>query len=228
MAAFPSRRTYDYRIQEAICESGDREFFPELNIPRSTIRSWLHRGTPDVVTADPAFDCYAEMATEIERRQIAVLGAIVGLLIAMLRVSKFQLDYERLPEGESKRVLLRAIERTKKTVPLNTALRITRLSAARYYSWHRAETGCELDDQPSCPRVVPTRLTPAEVADMRIMVEKDEHRHMSLRALSLHAQRIRKIFASPSTWYRLVRAAGWMRPRNRVYPAKPKIGIRAS
>ncbi len=34
--------------------------------------------------------------------------------------------------------------------------------------------------------------------------------------------------ASPSTWYRLVRIAGWRRPRNRVYPAKPKIGIRAA
>ncbi|MBW2244605.1 MAG: hypothetical protein JRH01_21680 [Deltaproteobacteria bacterium] len=62
---------------------------------------------------------------------------------------------------------------------------------------------------------------------MRQMVEDDDHRHMSLRALALHAQRIGKILASPSTWYRLVREAGWARPRNRVYPAKPKIGIRA-
>ena len=229
MAALHPRRTYDYRIREAICESGDRELFPELDIPRSTIRTWIHRGTPDVVTADLASDCYAEMATEIERlrRRTALLGAVVGLLIAMLRVSKVQLDYERLPEGETKRTLLRAIERTKKTLPLNAALRITRLSAARYHSWHRAEASCELDDQPSCPRVVPTRLTPAEIEDMRSMVENNEHRHMSLRALALHAQRLGNIVASPSTWYRLVRTGGWMRPRTRVYPAKPKLGIRA-
>jgi putative transposase len=62
---------------------------------------------------------------------------------------------------------------------------------------------------------------------MRRMVESDDHRHMSLRALALHAQRIGKVLASPSTWYRLVRTSGWRRPRNRVYPAKPKIGIRA-
>jgi transposase InsO family protein len=62
---------------------------------------------------------------------------------------------------------------------------------------------------------------------MREMVESNDHRHMSLRGLALHAQRIGKIVASPSTWYRLVRNAGWRRPRNRVYPAKPKIGIRA-
>jgi transposase InsO family protein len=36
------------------------------------------------------------------------------------------------------------------------------------------------------------------------------------------------VFASPSTWYRLVRRYRWRRPRRRVHPAKPKIGIHAS
>jgi hypothetical protein len=89
-------------------------------------------------------------------------------------------------------------------LPLSAALRITRLSASRYYSWCRAEIGCELDDQPGCPRVVPTRLTPAEIENVQRMVESDDHRHMSLRALALHAQRIVRVLASPSTWYRLV------------------------
>ncbi len=62
---------------------------------------------------------------------------------------------------------------------------------------------------------------------MREMVESGDHRHMSLRGLALHAQRIGKVFVSPSTWYSLARKWGWRRPRNRVYPAKPKIGIRA-
>ncbi len=66
MEALHSRRTYDYRIQEAICESGDRELFPELNIPRSTIRSWIHRGTTEVVTCEFAAHDYAERVVEIE------------------------------------------------------------------------------------------------------------------------------------------------------------------
>jgi putative transposase len=35
------------------------------------------------------------------------------------------------------------------------------------------------------------------------------------------------VFASPTTWYRLIRRRGWRRPRKRLYPAKPKIGVRA-
>jgi transposase InsO family protein len=229
MADLRSRRTYDYRIQEAICESGDRDLFPELKIPRSTIRSWIDRGMPEVISCDLATHDRAELTAEIERFRCrtALLGAVVGLLIATLRVSKVQLDYERLPDGDAKKILLRAIDRARKVLPLSAALRITRPSASRYYGWCRTEAGCDLDDQPSCPHAVPTRLTPNEIENIRKMVESDEYRHMSLRALALHAQRIGKVLASPSTWHRLVKKAGWKRPRKRVYPAKPKIGIRA-
>jgi putative transposase len=229
METHQTRRTYDHRIREAIFESGGRDLFPNLEIPRSTIRSWVHRGVPDVVSSDSAVRDRADLIAEIRvyQQRTALLGAIVGLLISMLRVSKVRLDYERLPEGDSKSVLLRAIDRAGKVLPLNSALRIARLSSSRYHSWCRADAGCDLDDQFSCPRVVPTRLTPTEVEAMREMVESEDHRHMSLRGLALHAQRIGKVFVSPSTWYRFVRISGWRRPRNRVYPAKPKIGIRA-
>ena len=117
MEALHSRRTYDYRIQEAICETGDRDtrrlrlLLPELNIPRSTIRSWIHRGAPEVISCDLATHDRAELTAEIERLRCrtALLGAIVGLLLAMLRVPKTHLDNERLPDGESKRIILRAI-----------------------------------------------------------------------------------------------------------------------
>jgi len=70
-------------------------------------------------------------------------------------------------------------------------------------------------------------LTPDEIENMRKMVDSDDHRHMSLRALALHAQRIERVLASPSTWYRLAKNAKWRCPRKRVYPEKPKMGIRA-
>jgi putative transposase len=55
-------------------------------------------------------------------------------------------------------------------------------------------------------------------------------RHMPLRTLSLFAQRAGKVFVSVTTWARLVREHehGWRRPRMRVYPAKPTLGVRAS
>jgi transposase InsO family protein len=60
------------------------------------------------------------------------------------------------------------------------------------------------------------------------MVTSDEYRHVPTGILARLAQRLGKVFASPTTWYRLVRVHKWRRPRQRVHPAKPKVGIRAS
>jgi transposase InsO family protein len=60
------------------------------------------------------------------------------------------------------------------------------------------------------------------------MVTATEYRHMPLRTLALYAERIGKVFASATTWAKLARQRGWRRPRRRVYPEKPKTGIRAT
>ena len=60
------------------------------------------------------------------------------------------------------------------------------------------------------------------------MVTSDEYRHIPTETLALLAQRLGKVFASPTTWHRLVRLYKWRRSRHRVHPSKPKVGIRAS
>ena len=42
-----------------------------------------------------------------------------------------------------------------------------------------------------------------------------------------HSSCIGRVFASATTWRRLVRERGWRRPRLRVHPAKPQVGLRA-
>ena len=55
-----------------------------------------------------------------------------------------------------------------------------------------------------------------------------EYRHMPLGTLARYAQRIGKVFASATTWSRLVRERDWRRPRQRIHPPKPTVGVRAS
>ena len=125
--------------------------------------------------------------------------------------------------------ILRAITSAKPFLPLAVILRVAHLEPGRYHRWNRASTAvCGLDDRSSCPKTSPTQLTPAEVADIKDMVLAPEKRHMSLRTLAMHAQRIGKVFASATTWAKLVRARGWLRPRKRVHPPKPTIGVRAA
>ena len=60
------------------------------------------------------------------------------------------------------------------------------------------------------------------------MVTALEYRHVPTGTLAVLAQRLDKVWASPSTWYHLVRKFGWRRPRLRVHPAKPKVGLRTT
>ncbi|MBP89581.1 MAG: hypothetical protein CMJ64_23205 [Planctomycetaceae bacterium] len=60
------------------------------------------------------------------------------------------------------------------------------------------------------------------------MVTSPEYRHVPTSSLARLAQRLGKVFASAATWHRLVRLHKWRRCRQRVHPAKPKVGIRAT
>jgi Integrase core domain len=58
------------------------------------------------------------------------------------------------------------------------------------------------------------------------MVPAPAYRHVPTGTLAVLAHRLGRVWASPSTWYHLVRKFGWRRPRLRVHPAKPKVGVR--
>jgi len=51
--------------------------------------------------------------------------------------------------------------------------------------------------------------------------------HFSINSLAMFAKRQELVFASVSAWYRIVREFNLRRPGVRIYPPKPKIGIRA-
>ena len=60
------------------------------------------------------------------------------------------------------------------------------------------------------------------------MVTSVDYRHVPTGTLAVLAQRLGRVWASPSTWYRLVRQNGWRRPRLRVHPANPTRGLRTT
>ena len=124
--------------------------------------------------------------------------------------------------------MLRAIASATGLLSLSTVLRIVGVSTARYHAWRRKEDGCGLDDPPSCPKSTPSQLTRDEVSTMRDFVESESYREIAVQNLALYAQRLGKLFASASTWYKMIRRRGWKRPRRRVHPAKPKTGLRAT
>jgi putative transposase len=61
------------------------------------------------------------------------------------------------------------------------------LSPSRFYASRRRQTACALDDQSSCPRAAPHRLTPAEVRAIAAMATSPEYRHVPTGTLAVLA-----------------------------------------
>jgi transposase InsO family protein len=202
----------------------------DLGVPRSTARGWLGAAPTVVVCLDVADLTEPELRQEVLklRRRVRKLTALLRLALALLRTSGFSLTGERLPDGRAKMRILRAVDRAREYVPLPAVLRFLRVSLSRFHAWSRRQSACSLDDHSSCPRTSPSRLTPPEIRAIQAMVTSPDYRHVPTGTLAVLAQRLGRVWASPSTWYRLVRQHGWRRPRLRVHPVKPKIGLRTT
>ena len=224
----PQQR-YDHRLRHLVQRTGDVTIATDLGVPRSTARGWLVSAPTVVVCLDVANLTEPELRQEVLklRRRVQKLRALLRLALALLRTSGFTLTGVRLPDGGAKMRILRAADRAREYLPLRAVLRFLDVSPSRFHAWHR-QTACALNDQSSCPRTSPYRLTRPEVRAIEDMVTSPEYRHVPTGTLAVLAQRLGKVWASPSTWYRLVRQHGWRRPRLRVHPAKPKIGLRTT
>jgi len=224
------QRRYDHRLRDLVQRTGDVTIAMNLGVPRSTARGWLRKPGTVAVSLDVTNLTASELQQEIleRRRRVKKLTALLRLALALLRTSGFTLTHERLPDGRAKIRILRAIDRARAFVPLPAILRFARLSPSRFHAWRRRQHACALDDQSSCPRTSPHRLTFGEIRVIKDMVTAVEYRHVQTGTLAVLAQRLGKVWASPSTWYHLVRTYGWRRPRLRVHPAKPKVGIRTT
>jgi putative transposase len=224
------QRRYDHRLRDLVQRAGDVTIATDLGVPRSTARGWLSNGQTVVVSLDVTNLKALELQQEVLelRRRVKKLTALLRLALALLRISGFTLTHGRLPDGRAKVRILRAIDRARACVPLPAMLRFLRLSPTRFHAWRRLQYACALDDQPSCPHTSPHRLTPTEIQAIKDMVTAVEYRHVPTGTLAVLAQRLGKVWASPSTWYHLVRKHGWRRPRLRVHPAKPKVGLRTT
>jgi putative transposase len=230
MPTFRPQQRYDHRLRDLVQRTGDLSLATAHGVPRSTARGWLGAAPLVVVSLEGADLTEPELRQEILklRRRVEKLAALLRLALALLYASGFRCSGARVPDGDDKRRILRAVDQARACMPLPAVLRFLGVSPSRFQAWRRGRNACALDDQSSCPRTSPHRLTRAEVQAIGHMVTSPEYRHVPTGTLAILAQRLGTVSASPSTWYGLVRKYGWRRPRLRVHPAKPKVGLRTT
>ncbi len=224
-SAAPIRNNYDHRIRNAVCATGDCELFD--GIPASTQRTWIRRGAANVISLDGDVTELTIRIQTLERANRR-LRNVIRLLLALIRAFGLTLDTARMPSASGKRILLRAIRRASESMPRRHALRVLKVTPSRFAAWEQADTVCRLDDQPSCPRSRPMRISARELDTMRLLTMSKALVHFPIRALALFAQRQDLVHVSVGTWYRTIKKRGWRRPRFRIHPRSPSVGLRAT
>jgi putative transposase len=229
MSAKRTQRSYDHRLLRLVRDTGDTTIATRIGVPRSTVAGWLRRPLPAVTTAprldEPVAALHARIA-KLEARVARLAGAL-RVLLALLRTVSPDLARVRIA-GDDKHRLLRAVERSRGVRGVHRLLVVVGLSPARLRAWRSAARECELQDQSSSPHDSPQGLTMEERRAIRDMVTSPAYQLVPTGRLAMLVQRLGRVFASASTWRRLVRLHGWRRPRLRVHPAKPRVGIRAT
>ena len=220
--------TYDHRVKELIIQSKNTELFPNIKIPKSTIRSWMNQGIRKVISPfeDDEITTKLQKYKDLENKYI-VVETKLKLLNELISVFGWQADWTRLPGSEDKQTLLKTIKESTQKIKLTECLNMLGLSKTRYYDWINRAKGCALEDYSSCPKTKPTQMTVKEVSKIKEMVTSKKYSHFTIRALSFYAKKIGAVFASAATWCKLVKLNKWRRPRKRLYPKKPRVGVRA-
>jgi hypothetical protein len=225
-----SKRTYDHRVRNAIAKSGNPSIFPELNISRTKAQQWIRESEKEIVTTHQLTKTESEMVIELEnlKRELAQAKTKLALMSVALMVSGFRLQYIRIASADLKEELLDAVAKKIAVLSLKGALETIGLSMARYRSWSKREIQCRLSDEVSCPKLTPTKITTKDRRIIGSLVTSKKYLHFSIPSLALFAIRRGLVFASLTVWYCTVREFSLRRPGIRVYPDKPKIGIRAA
>jgi hypothetical protein len=109
------QQRYDHRLRDLIQRTGDLTIATDLGVPRSTARGWLGAAPTTVISLEVANLTEPELRREILklRRRVEKLAALLRLALALLQTSGFRLSGERLPDGQAKRRIVRAVDRAR-------------------------------------------------------------------------------------------------------------------
>jgi len=174
------QQVYDHRLRDLVRQTGDIGIATAMGVPRTTAAGWLRRDLKSVVTIAALDMSESDLRAEVARlrRRVRTLTAVVGLLVAVLRVPGNRTPRIEFSDRTTRARLLRAASRARRVLPTSAVLEILGISSSRYTAWVRAEQGCEMDDRAVCPRSTPTQLTPDEVWVIQTMVTSDRYRHV--------------------------------------------------
>ncbi len=125
-----TQKRYDHRLRELVRSTQDISRAVEDGVPFSTACDWLKATAAEAVTVDVRkMDTISGQQALLQlRARMQTLTTLPRVLLVVFKLSGYSLNHSRLPDGKGKRLLLRAIERSRPALPLRSLLRVIRLA----------------------------------------------------------------------------------------------------
>jgi hypothetical protein len=152
-------RKYDPLVKKLTIQSGNRNLFPELNIPRTTINYWLKESREVVTTeTDHVYEIAIKRLEEKLYQSEAKNYLVKKCLEKVFKESEFYDEKSK----RNRKFVVELIEEFKELIALKEILKIIALSPSTYYRWKVDLLGCQYNQFKKCPVTRPNQLSRSE------------------------------------------------------------------
>lgn len=196
---------YSTEVKLAITVSQNPNLFPNLLIPKSTVRHWIRQG----VSAQQGVALPQNTDFEANAEALAVIIKCLGDDVNLSLLS--DLELERLRGA----VFSRGVNVK------------SRIRASLWNKFRRILSPCNKSADGRCLRRFSSQLTGREVAIMKRLVTSVRYAHMSISSLSLFAVREKLLLCSNHTWYKYIAQHNWARPHKKIKKSPRSRGLKA-
>lgn len=217
-------RKYDPMVKKLIIKTGNRNLFPELNIPRTTINYWLQRSR-EVTTSDrdKVYESAMKSLTKENYEERAKSHLMKRCLEEILKNS----EYYNLTSKKNRKLVLDIVEDFKEILGVKKVISIIGISASTYYRWRTESFGCNYNQFKKCSVARPNQISRDEQSLLVKYATAKEFRKFSTVSLVYYCKRKNLLNISLETWYKYLKLYGIDRKNKRFKKITYRNGLRA-
>jgi hypothetical protein len=212
-------------IKKMIIESGDRNLFPELNIPRTTINYWL-TNSKEVVSSEKDY-AYEFRIKKLKEELYLLKGKNLVATKCLKKLTKELGSFDQ-KSIENRKFVVETVQEFRRLLPVKEILNIVGISQTTYYRWRVEVYGCNNHELKKCKQVSPTQLTQEEQRKVVKYATDANFSKFSTLSLMHYCRRHNLLNISLESWYKYLKMYGVVRKNFHHKRKRYGVGIRAN
>lgn len=218
-------RKYDPMIKKMIIETGNRNLFPELDIPTTTINYWLKESKEKVTSKTNHF--YEQTIRALKKDNFEQKAKSLLAKKCLEKLLRELGGYDKKSK-ENRKFVVETIESFKGLITLKEIINVVGISQTTFYRWKVEVYGCGYHRQKKkCITSSPTQLTMSEQKKLVEIATSVNFRKFSTVSLMHYCRRKEILNISLESWYKYLRLYGIERKFYKHKRKRYKRGIRA-